>query len=75
MVARRLEEVALGIASGAPLAPNPMARMRDTIVFGYLMASAKEPRVDVPEWWAARGSGGRARRRWRAARQRRHVAG
>jgi hypothetical protein len=50
VVARRLEEVARGVASAAPQAPNPMARMRDTIVFGYLMASAKEARVDVPEW-------------------------
>ena len=52
VVARRLEEVARSIAAGAaPPAPNALARLRDTVVFGYLMASAKgEARVDVPEW-------------------------
>lgn len=50
-MAARLEEVARGLASGAaPPAPNAIARMRDTVVFGYLMASAKDARVDVPEW-------------------------
>ncbi len=51
VVAARLAEVARGLASGAaPPAPNAIARMRDTVVFGYLMASAKDARVDVPEW-------------------------
>lgn len=51
VVAARLEEVAQAIAAGAaPPSPSPLIRMRDTVVFGYLMASAKDSKVDVPEW-------------------------
>jgi hypothetical protein len=49
VVAARLEQVARGDAATAPKA-NPMARLRDTVVFGYLMATPKHGRVDVPDW-------------------------
>ncbi|KAI8470791.1 MAG: Transglutaminase-like superfamily-domain-containing protein [Monoraphidium minutum] len=56
VVARRLEEFAHVAAAGGAPPPNPVQRLRDTVVFGYLMASAnKQQRVDVPEWYV-RGS-------------------
>uniref|UniRef100_A0A383W3L1 L-arabinokinase n=1 Tax=Tetradesmus obliquus TaxID=3088 RepID=A0A383W3L1_TETOB len=50
VVAARLEQVARGDAATAPK-PNPMTRLRDTVVFGYLMATPKHGRVDVPDWY------------------------
>lgn len=49
VVAARLEQVARGDAATAPKV-NPMTRLRDTVVFGYLMATPKHGRVDVPDW-------------------------
>lgn len=49
VVAARLEQV--GRRQFVPPAFNPLARMKDTVVFGYLMASSKHGRVDVPDWW------------------------
>lgn len=51
VVAARLVQVARGDAATAPKV-NPMARLRDTVVFGYLMATPKHGRVDVPDWCA-----------------------
>lgn len=48
VVAARLEQV--GRRQFVPPAFNPLARMKDTVVFGYLMASSKHGRVDVPDW-------------------------
>jgi hypothetical protein len=48
VVAARLEQV--GRRQFVPPAFNPLARMKDTVVFGYLMASSKNGRVDVPDW-------------------------
>lgn len=49
VVAARLEQV--GRRQFVPPAFNPLARMKDTVVFGYLMASSKHGRVDVPDWY------------------------
>ena len=49
IVAKRLEDIGRGEAP-ANLA-NPLGRLRDTIVFGYLMQTPKDGRVDVPEWY------------------------
>lgn len=48
VVAARLEQV--GRRQFVPAPFNPLARMKDTVVFGYLMASSKNGRVDVPDW-------------------------
>lgn len=48
VVAARLEQV--GRRQFVPPAFNPLTRMKDTVVFGYLMASSKHGRVDVPDW-------------------------
>jgi hypothetical protein len=52
VVAARLEQLMSPGGSGAP-APrraNAVARLRDAVVFGYLMATPKHGRVDVPDW-------------------------
>lgn len=48
-MAARLEQIVRG-DSAAAIKFNPMIRLRDTVVFGYLMATPKHGRVDVPEW-------------------------
>lgn len=49
IVAARLEQIARGDSAGS-IKFNPMTRLRDTVVFGYLMATPKHGRVDVPDW-------------------------
>eukprot|EP00775_Hariotina_reticulata_P002039 gene2039-2361_t len=51
VVARRLEQVARGQAASGAVQYNPMTHLRDTVVFGYLMATPKNGRVDVPDWY------------------------
>ena len=48
VVSARLEQV--GRRQFVAPAFNPLSRMKDTVVFGYLMASSKHGRVDVPDW-------------------------
>jgi hypothetical protein len=51
VVAQRLEQVARGQTASGAVLYNPMTHLRDTVVFGYLMASPKNGRVDVPDWY------------------------
>jgi hypothetical protein len=60
---RRLEQVARREAAPAQAdGAGPMLRMRDTIVWGYLMSSPREGSVEVPEWYV-RGLDPPSRRR------------
>jgi hypothetical protein len=55
VVASRLEQIGRGQqapAAAAAARMMPLVRMKDTVVFGYLMASSKHGRVDVPDWCA-----------------------
>jgi hypothetical protein len=49
VIAERLEQLAAG--RGPPQPAAPLSRLRDTIVFGYLMQTPKHTRVEVPEWY------------------------
>jgi hypothetical protein len=49
VIAERLEQLAAGRCPAQPAAP--LSRLRDTIVFGYLMQTPKHTRVEVPEWY------------------------
>lgn len=51
-----MEQVARGQGASGAIRYNPMTHLRDTVVFGYLMATPKNGRVDVPDWCASDGT-------------------